>query len=280
MTMQLPPDEQIIEELIQSPARSLADALDEMVTEYLCGGDTGYPTHEDYLYRKSCYYQSYYPYTHAATWWKRFCWRFKKVNHPLPPEQTTLVEAAEFFLWIGRQTLHRKLQNGEAKAFGYNVPRSPQDKPLPVPPDVWGENMSASGISWPKSEIKENHLSFCAVQIVFADDYGLTPDNSETANEPHPATTVPIITSIIPKPPKLGRRTLGSKIDQAIVLLYEEGILKPELSQRSQIGAIRDQVKILLNDINRDDTDLGEDAIGKRLSKFFKKIKADKCADK
>lgn len=180
MTISFPSDAEIAEELVQYPAASLADALEEMVTQYLCfQTEEGY-SEENYAYRKSCYYQSYYPYTHAAPWWKRIYWRFKKVDHPLFTEQTSLEEAARFFIWMGRLPLHTKLSNGEARAFGYALPREPCDKPVLVPIDVWGSDMSSSGIDWKKSAINENGLSFCAVQIVYAEDYELTPDSELT----------------------------------------------------------------------------------------------------
>jgi hypothetical protein len=278
MATSFPFDAEIAAEIAQYPTRSLSDALDEMVTSYLCFEGEDGADEEKYRYRKSAYYQSYYPYIHPAPWWKRLGWRLKKVDHPHFPEKTSFAEAARFFIWMGRQRLHIKLLNGEAKAFGYALPRNPKDLPVPVPPDVWGEDMSASGIDWKKSAIKENELAFCAVQIVFAEDYELANDNSKETNEP--LTTTTPITSIVPQPRRKGRRTLGPQINQAIILLHEKGILKPELSQLSQVAAIRDQVKIILNDFNRDNTDLGEDAILNRLREFLKNINADKSADK
>lgn len=182
MTTSFPSDAEIAEELVQYPATSLADALDSMVTQYLCfQTEEGY-SEEKYAYRQSCYNQSYHPYTHKAPWWKRIYWHFKKVDHPLFSQQTSLEKAARFFIWMGRMPLHTKLTNGEAKAFGYAIPREPCDKPVLVPLDVWDSDMSSSGINWKKSAINENGLSFCAVQIVYAEDYELTPDNKLTPN--------------------------------------------------------------------------------------------------
>ncbi len=174
MTTFFPSDDEIITELAELPALSLKNALEDMVINYLCGVGENDFDHEKYVYRKSCYYQSYYPYTHKASWWERYIWwHFKKVDHPLLPEKTSLIEAAKFFQFMGRQKLGGSLRDDEARAFAYELPRKASDKPVKVPLDVWGESMSASGINWKKSTVNENGLSLCAVQVVFSYYYEL-----------------------------------------------------------------------------------------------------------
>jgi len=276
MTTSFPSDAEIAAEIAQYPTRSLSDALDDMVTRYLCFENEEGSDEAKHRYRKLAYYQSYYPFTHEATWWKRLYWHYyKKVDHPHFPEKTSLEEAAKFFIWMGRQSLHTKLLKGEAKAFGYHMPRKPLDLPVPVPSDVWGEDMSASGIDWEKSLINENGLPLCAVQIVFSDDYELTDVKVDEVN-----TASPTLTTKKLKRKKRGRPTLSVEIDEAISFLFAHKRISPDDADLAQVEVVRSQVNLTLNLPEDNSKNLGEDVITDHLRVFFRPFRTDKNTDK
>lgn len=173
MSISFPPDDRIAEELFQFPTLFLSAALNSMVTHYLCG--EGWPdfSEEQYDFRKDSYYQSYYPYTRDADFLTKLSWYFIKVDHPEFPKQQTLIETARFFERRGKALLLDKLQNDDARAFGYALPRTPADRPQFIPHDIWHTAGDSPLIDWKNSSLNANGLHFVGVQVVFLSNYEL-----------------------------------------------------------------------------------------------------------
>ncbi len=64
--------------------------------------------------------------------------------------------------WKLRHAFQDKLQRGELFAYGYSIPRSPDDARVPVPVDLWHDRAK---ISWENSSISADGLEFVSVRI-------------------------------------------------------------------------------------------------------------------
>ena len=68
--------------------------------------------------------------------------------------------------WKLRHAFQDKLQRGELFAYGYSIPRSPDDARVRVPADLWHDRAK---INWETSSISADGLEFVSVRILEKD---------------------------------------------------------------------------------------------------------------
>lgn len=124
-----------------------------------------------------------------------------------------------------RSDLLRWLHSGHVRAYGYPVPRVPQDPPQLVPSDLWSSANTC--VRWEKDEVEGNGLKMAGVRLV------ITRWEKELLAKAATGTPAPDIRSP-------GRPGVDWPVQEAFAALAESGCIDCERPMTNYHQAVRD----------------------------------------
>ena len=149
-----------------------------------------------------------------ARWWEMVGAMFEAYQ-PIAEARGEIAKADQRL----KDYLMQLIGNGQVLAFGYALPRAPEDFPVRVPLDVW-----SGKIDWYASTVKGNGLEFVAVRVLpirFVQEFA-------------PQKLLP------PEEKKSGRPSIQQEIFEAYESLKGQGAINFDASMKSHYPLIRD----------------------------------------
>lgn len=156
-----------------------------------------------------------------------------------------------------RDRFMSRFQQGAFVAYGYAIPRDPNDRLVKIPKDVF----EVKYINWENSAIKGNGLEFASV-LVFERD--LAPEIDALLAKKSPAQGTGI---------KRGPPSSSVVIEQAVRSLIDQGQLPNHNQQKENVGLVRERIHQMHPGEFPHDRGLGHESIRKVLANLIPRSK-------